>query len=159
MNASNKKINLHLETDKGDAALRQAEILFESKEYDGAVSRAYYAVFHYAQAILFSKGLEAKSHQGLGRLFGLHFVMTKIFEKKFSTILSHAQKAREESDYYPEIPFSKEEATLRIMETNQRHLSNVQRNTLNRKNLQIFLIYMVGDFEGGGHDGHLRVDT
>lgn len=119
MNPRNRKINVSLESGKGDAALRQAEILLDSKEYDGAVSRAYYAVFHYAQAILFSAGLEARSHQGVNRLFNLHFVRAGIFEKRIATILSHAQKAREESDYAPEIPFAFDEASLRIEEAKE----------------------------------------
>ncbi|MFA4874310.1 MAG: HEPN domain-containing protein [bacterium] len=116
MNPKNIKINVGLEIEKGDAALRQAEILLKNNEYDGAVSRAYYAVFHYAQALLFLKGIEARSHHALNRLFSLHFVRSGAFEKRFATILSHAQKAREESDYSPEIPFSSEEAQLRIDE-------------------------------------------
>src|SRR3989338_3830394 len=117
MNEENKRLNINLDMEKGKAALRQAEILFKNNEFDGAVSRAYYAVFHYAQAALFTKGLEANSHQGLNRLFSLHFIRSGILEKKFSTILSHAQKAREESDYQPEIPFNGEEAGLRIEES------------------------------------------
>lgn len=119
MNTKNRKINISLEMEKGDAALRQAEILFKNGEFDGAVSRAYYAAFHYAQALLFSQGIEARSHQALNRLFSLHFVRSGEFEKRFATILSHAQKAREESDYSPEIPFSSEEAKLRIDETKE----------------------------------------
>lgn len=119
MNEKNKNLNRELELEKGRAALRQAEILCENNEYDGTVSRAYYAVFHFAQAVLFSKGFEAKSHGGVNRLFNLHFVRAGIFEKKYSTILSHAQKAREESDYEPEIPFTREEALLRIKEAKE----------------------------------------
>ena len=116
MNDVNKETNVNLELEKGLSALRQSEILFNNQEYDGSVSRAYYAIFHFAQAILFSKGLEAKTHQGVNRLFNLHFVRTGFFEKKYSTILSHAQKAREESDYSPEVPFNKEDASIRIEE-------------------------------------------
>lgn len=119
MNPRNRKINVSLEAEKGDAALRQAQILFDNGEFDGAVSRAYYAVFHYTQAVLFTKGIEAQSHQGLNRLFSLHFVRANVFEKRFATIFSHAQKAREESDYAPEIPFSAEEAKLRIAEAGE----------------------------------------
>ncbi|MBI5298686.1 MAG: HEPN domain-containing protein [Deltaproteobacteria bacterium] len=116
MNAQNKTINMKLEMEKGRSALRQATILHQNNEYDGAVSRAYYAVLHFARALLFSKGLETNSHEGTKRLFSLHFVREGSFEKKYSTILSHAQKAREESDYEPEIPFNEEESAARIEE-------------------------------------------
>lgn len=94
--------------EKGNAALEEAQILFDNAKYDGSVSRAYYAAFHYACAALLNKGLEAKSHQGMQRLFHLHFIRTKILDDKAGVMLSHAQKAREEADYYPEISFSKE---------------------------------------------------
>lgn len=116
MNDSNKTENARLEKEKGDAALEEAQILFNNKKYDGAVSRAYYAAFHYGCAALFSKGLEAKSHRGMQRLFYLHFIRTKIFDEEIGIILSHAQKAREEADYYPEISFSGKIARERLQE-------------------------------------------
>ncbi|MFH1653694.1 MAG: HEPN domain-containing protein [Pseudomonadota bacterium] len=116
MNNENKLGNSGLEMEKGSSALEEAQILFDNAKYDGAVSRAYYAAFHYACAALLSKGLEAKSHQGMQRLFHLHFIRTKIFNNKAGVILSHAQKAREEADYYPEISFTKEIAEERLNE-------------------------------------------
>lgn len=113
--------------EKGRSALRQAEILYQNNEFDGSVSRAYYAIFHFACALLFSKGLEARSHEGVRRLFSLHFVRENIFEKKYGTILSHAQKAREESDYEPEIPFTQEDAALRLQEAKE-FLSQVEKH-------------------------------
>lgn len=40
----------------------------------GTASRAYYAVFDAALALLFSAGIEARSHRGIGTLIGEHFV-------------------------------------------------------------------------------------
>ncbi|MBI2345693.1 MAG: HEPN domain-containing protein [Deltaproteobacteria bacterium] len=119
MNDVNKQVNVKLEVEKGDAALRQAHLLFQNKEFDGCISRAYYAVFHYVSALLLTQGIEARSHEGLVRLFNLHFIRTAIFPKRYSTILSHAQKAREESDYRPEIPFTEEDAKNRLTEAEE----------------------------------------
>lgn len=116
MNDTNKKINIEMEIEKGKSCLKQADILFKNDEYDGAVSRAYYAIFHHASAMVLTKGIEARSHEGLVRLFNLHFIKTGVLSKQYSTILSHAQKAREEADYWPEIPFTKEDAVLRLKE-------------------------------------------
>lgn len=116
MNDKNKKLNIKMETEKGQACLRQAKLLSDNREFDGAISRAYYAIFHYASALLLTKGLEAHSHEGLIRLFNLHFIKSGLLPKEYSTILSHAQKAREESDYWPEIPFTKEDAEVRLAE-------------------------------------------
>lgn len=116
MNATNQTENAKLEKSKGDNAWEEANILFDKAKYDGAVSRAYYAAFHYACAALLTKGFEANSHQGMQRLFHLHFVRTGIFSDKIGVLLSHARKAREEADYYPEISFSEEIARERIRE-------------------------------------------
>jgi len=125
MNDSNKIENAGFEKQKGDAAMEEANILFKNGKYDGAVSRAHYAAFHYGSAALFSKGLEANSHRGMQRLFHLHFIRTKIFDEEIGIFLSHAQKAREEADYFPEITFSKEIAEKRIQEA-EKFVENVR---------------------------------
>ncbi|MBI4365939.1 MAG: HEPN domain-containing protein [Deltaproteobacteria bacterium] len=116
MNETNKQLNISIELEKGAAALRQARILFGSQEYDGSISRAYYAIFHYALALLLTKGIEPRSHEGLTRFFNLHFIKNGILPKRYSTMLSHAQKAREDADYRPEIPFTEEDAVTRLQE-------------------------------------------
>lgn len=116
MNATNRNENARLERSKGDSAWEEAQILFDRGKFDGAVSRAYYAAFHYACACLLTKGLEARSHQALRRLFQLHFVRTGLFPEKTGVLLNHAQKAREEADYFPEVSFSSELARERLAE-------------------------------------------
>lgn len=116
MNDTNKQLNIEIEIEKGAAALRQARILLENNEYDGSISRSYYAIFHYGIATLLTKGIEPRSHEGLTRLFNLHFIKSGVLPKTYSTMLSHAQKAREDADYRPEIPFTEEEATTRLTE-------------------------------------------
>ena len=132
MNAINRAENAVLEQAKGDSAWEEAEILFERGKYDGAVSRGYYGAFHYACACLLTKGLEARSHQALQRLFHLHFIRSQIFPETTGVLLSHAQKAREEADYFPEVTFTAEIAKDRREEARQfiavarRYLSTVQ---------------------------------
>lgn len=119
MNATNRAANAVLERAKGDSAWEEAQLLFGNAKYDGAVTRAYYAAFHYTCALLLTKGLEARSHQALQRLFHLHFIRTKIFPERIGVLLSHAQKAREEADYYPEVTFSREVAQERLQDVSQ----------------------------------------
>src|SRR3989338_3058426 len=116
MNDINRKKNATIEWDKSKEVLKEAEALFQKKMAGGAISRDYYAAFHAAKALLLSQGLEVRSHHGLGQLFSLHFVKTKIFDTKFSRILSKAQKFREEADYSSEFTFSIEDAKERLEE-------------------------------------------
>ena len=116
MNDVNRIENARLEKKKGDDSWDEARILLEKEKFDGAVSRAYYAAYHYACAVLLTKGLEARSHQGVQRLFHLHFIRTGVFTPDVGVLLSHAQKAREEADYYPEISFTREIARDRLQD-------------------------------------------
>ena len=79
--------------------LDSAEILFKHKKYDDSISRAYYAVFHCAQALLLSLGVKAESHSGVRQLFGLHFIKKGIFNKKFGRYLKNLKDERENGDY------------------------------------------------------------
>jgi uncharacterized protein (UPF0332 family) len=79
--------------------LRVAAQLLDLGSYDDSVSRAYYAAFHAAQAMLASQGLEADSHAGVKTLFGLHFIKTKRLDAKFGRYLKNLKDDREEGDY------------------------------------------------------------
>lgn len=131
MTESNQLENAKLEKAKGESSWEEAGILFDKEKYDGAVSRAYYAAFHFACTLLLTKGLEARSHQGVQRLFHLHFIRTGLFQGNVGVLLSHAQKAREEADYYPEISFTKEIASDRMrdvenfLKASRRYLSSI----------------------------------
>lgn len=85
--------------EKSKDKLRAAETLLKNEEYDDAVSRAYYSSFHAAGAILLTEGLSADTHQGTVNLFGLHFVKTGKFDKKFGRILTNLKDDRENGDY------------------------------------------------------------
>ncbi len=85
--------------DKAGEKLRVAELLLKQKEFEDAISRAYYAAFHAAQAALLTEGLTASTHQGIVNLFGLHFVKTGKFEKKMGRFLSNLKDDRENCDY------------------------------------------------------------
>lgn len=84
---------------KSKEKLHTAENLLKEGSYDDAVSRAYYAAFHAAQAVLLTEGLTAETHRGLINLFGLHFVKTGKIDNKFGRYLSNLKDDREKGDY------------------------------------------------------------
>lgn len=85
--------------EKAEEKLRMAETLFKNEGYEDAVSRAYYTAFHAAKAVLLTEGLTTGTHQGVVNLFGLHFVKTGKFEKKFGRMLANLKDDRENGDY------------------------------------------------------------
>lgn len=73
MTARNKSENIAGEIALGDDALRAAEALEQLGLFNDAISRAYYAAFHYARALLLTEGREPKTHRGIVALLGERF--------------------------------------------------------------------------------------
>lgn len=80
-------------------ALGDAEATVSEGRLKTATSRAYYAIFHAARAILWSKGLGPKTHKGVAQLFGKELVKTKHVPAEIGEILAEARDRRELADY------------------------------------------------------------
>ena len=109
MNEDNKRENIREESDRAKEAIRAAQLLFENGFVRDAISKLYYSLLYSVRALLLAKGLEPKSHEGALRLFGQHFVKLGPFEPKDSHIFSKLMKYREEADYNPSYPFTRED--------------------------------------------------
>lgn len=109
MTEDNKRENIKLELEYAGKTLKEAVVLFENELFGGAVSRLYYSLLHQVRALLLSKGIEAKSHEGVLRLLSLYFVKEGVFEPKAAHLLSKLMKYREEADYNPAYTFTQED--------------------------------------------------
>ncbi len=107
MTQENKRENIKEELARAEDCLRSAELLCAHGQIADAVSRLYYYVYHTVRALLLSKGLEPKTHEGTVRLIGLHFVKPGIVDAQASHILAKLMKYREEADYNPSYVFTK----------------------------------------------------
>jgi uncharacterized protein (UPF0332 family) len=105
----NKRENIREEIVRATEARRAAELLFNNDFIKDAVSKLYYFLLYSIRALLFSKGLEPKSHEGALRLLGLHFVKEGLFISQDSHVFSKLMKFREEADYNPSYVFTKED--------------------------------------------------
>jgi len=90
-------------------SLEAARVILENGFYRDAISRAYYAMFYAASALLRAKGVVTKSHRGVIAKFGLEFVNTGIVEKYYAKALSLAETSKERADYDPTYRPSEEE--------------------------------------------------
>lgn len=106
MNDENKKLNISEELNRAEKAYRSATLLFENELISDAVSKLYYYLLYHIRAILLSKDLEPRSHEGALRLFSLHFVKTGVFDTDASHVFSKMMKFREEADYNPSYSFT-----------------------------------------------------
>ena len=109
MNDEQKRAAIAAEVARGDTALAAGEKLLDGFPAD-AVSRAYYAAFHHARALLSSLGVEPTTHGGLTRLFQRDFVRTGRFDPKLAATLDHLLAARQGADYTAEAVITDEMA-------------------------------------------------
>jgi uncharacterized protein (UPF0332 family) len=70
----NKKKNMDEELSHAHESLKAARILIDAKFFREAVPKLYYALFHALRALLFTEGLEPKTHEGVSHYFNVHFV-------------------------------------------------------------------------------------
>ncbi len=108
MSPENRTLSAKEEIISMDEDLAAARALIELGFLRPAMTRLYYAVFHAARALLFSEGLEPKTHEGVQHLLNLHFVRGGRLEPKWNRIYSRLQKYREEADYGSAIVFDRE---------------------------------------------------
>lgn len=109
MKEENKRENIAEEIDRAREAMKAAKLLFDNGFLKDAVSRLYYSLLYGIRSLLLTRGLEAKSHEGALRLFGLHFIKQGLFETKDSHIFSKLMKYREEAEYNPSYIFTRED--------------------------------------------------
>ena len=84
---------------KAMKSIKTAEKLTEPEESEFVASRAYYALFYVAEALLFEKGLAFKKHSAVHAAFGEHFAKTGKLEPRFHRWLIEAFSSRISSDY------------------------------------------------------------
>lgn len=86
-----------------------ANLLFDKEFYREAVSRAYYSMFHAAQALLFIKNVYPKSHKGVIQKFGEEFIKPGLLERKIGHMLAQTETMRLKADYDVGVKIDKEE--------------------------------------------------
>jgi uncharacterized protein (UPF0332 family) len=80
-------------------ALQQARDNLNLGHCDVATSRAYYAMFYAASALLVSKGISRSKHSGVYSAFGQYFVKPGLIGPQYSQMLINAFNVRLDSDY------------------------------------------------------------
>jgi uncharacterized protein (UPF0332 family) len=84
---------------KAENKIKTADFNFSAGQYDDAVSRAYYAVFHALTACLLSKGLSFSSHSQVIGAFNREFIKSGTFPKAFSKDIQILFDDRQSGDY------------------------------------------------------------
>jgi len=85
--------------ERAEEALEAAKVLYQRGLYNDAASRAYYCMFHVAQAFLEAEGLSFSSHKATIAAFGRHVARKGRVPIDFHRDLIKAQDARHIGDY------------------------------------------------------------
>ncbi len=99
---------------KAQRAVASAKLLLEAGDYEGACSRAYYAMFDGAKAALAAIGAPqeaqtARTHGGLIAAFSLHLVKSGMLQVEIGRAFNQMQEIRLVSDYSGD-PIEQEQA-------------------------------------------------
>lgn len=116
MTGENRRRNALDELGRAETCLHEARALQEAALPYGAASRAYYAVFHAARSLLFSLGIEVKTHSGLVAMVGDHFVRPGRLSSELGRLVSRMQRDREDADYTTGAVFTADEAARMIVD-------------------------------------------
>jgi len=106
--------------------LEDAKRLFKFKSLRSAVDRAYYAMYHAAQAVLLSKGIKARTHKGTILEFGKNVVEKGLISKEYGRWLTEALDIRLSGTYNIYAVFG-EDIVKEIIEKAERFVKEVER--------------------------------
>jgi len=90
--------------------LHVAQKLLQDNEYEDAVSRAYYAMYHAAKAALATVNSFPKTHEEVVTQFGKKLILTGNLPKELGKNLADAKAARETYEYTVTATTTKTEA-------------------------------------------------
>jgi hypothetical protein len=113
---ANRRRNAAEALARADQALRAAAALLAAGLHADAVSRAYYGAFHFLRALLYSRGIEARTHTGLIHVFNREFVQSGKMSSAHNRVLAGLQRSRELADYDPAVGFSADDVRAQIAE-------------------------------------------
>jgi uncharacterized protein (UPF0332 family) len=111
---ANLRANVDAEVARGQDSMEAAELLLGAGKLADAVTRAYYAIHHFARALLLVRGVEVRSHEGLRSQVGLHLVRAGLMEPRFAKLLAQVQRFRELADYESTFVFTPDHAAEEV---------------------------------------------
>ena len=94
--------------EKAYNTLKEAEDMIDTKHWNLAIQRLYYACFYMASALLMSRGINARTHNGVVGQLGQNFVSKGFLTKDEGRLYSRLLQNRITGDYNDFFDFTRE---------------------------------------------------
>jgi uncharacterized protein (UPF0332 family) len=104
---------------KAKESVKASDSLLKDGFYDFSASRAYYATFYAAEAVLLTKDLSFSKHKAVIAAFGKEFVKSGLLPARLHAYLVGAFDLRQLGDYGPTGSLSKEKAERLIKQARE----------------------------------------
>ena len=110
MTDENVRANIRAEVARGASALLSAQILLDADQWADAVSRAYYAAFHHARALVLMTGGQPRSHAGVEVLLQRDVVRAGKLDPEIARVYGKLLHFRHAADYIADYVFTRTSA-------------------------------------------------
>lgn len=114
MEPTNKREFIKSRVDLAKEKIEAAKKLLESGFYRDSVSRAYYAMYHLAKAVLVLQDKNPYSHRGVKILLASELVRHGLMDKDIYNLFVLAKEKREDADYRELIKITKKDAVKAV---------------------------------------------
>ena len=109
LNNDSREILINHNIQKAYQAIKDAEMLLNSRSFTGTLNRIYYGIFYIISALGIKYKYTTSKHSQLIGWFNKNFVRNNKVERKIGKIIYNAFEQRMESDYNPIAKFCYEE--------------------------------------------------
>lgn len=103
-----KRLSIQLKIDKAKSLLAEIDVLMGHEFYATAINRIYYACFHSTKALLLTKDIIPKTHNGVVAMLHKYFVLEGLFDLEKASFFSRLMQERVDDDYSDFTIISKE---------------------------------------------------
>ncbi|MCB1744703.1 MAG: HEPN domain-containing protein [Gammaproteobacteria bacterium] len=90
---------VQLELERARSCLQAAEVLADAGLHADAVSRAYYALFHAATALLVRIGRSVRNHDGVRAVVAEQFIRPGTLDRRFDRLMARIAADRQDAEY------------------------------------------------------------
>lgn len=119
MTVENRRALVKAEMLRAAEAMREAEALARAGLPNGATSRAYYAAYHAASALLAFLDVRARTHRGVHALLDKHAVTAGLLSTESLARFARLQERRSTADYGASEQITAEQGVVILADANE----------------------------------------